>query len=192
MIDHCITQEEKSLLKSLIGTKLLCFKSEKKDSWNRIFGNISLVSENAETEIRNELVSTMYFAGETEDVSRFAVKKISKEKPFKLMIVSDIFETAVNEKITDIILVTDAITVQDSGKNTIYEISTTESIVIKTDNSTFVLSRDWHLEEIMTFVKTSDYKRDIYPITDVVSEWSDEEEGFVAICNRTETSLNDC
>ena len=192
MIDHCITQEEKSLLKSLIGTKLLCFKSEKKDSWNRIFGNISLVSENAETEIRNELVSTMYFAGETEDVSRFAVKKISKENPFKLMIVSDVFETAVNEKITDIILVTDAITVQDSGKNTIYEISTTESIVIKTDNSTFVLSRDWHLEEIMTFVITSDYKRDIYPIADVVSEWSDEEEGFVAICNRTETSLNDC
>ena len=192
MIDHRITQEEKSLLKSLIGTKLLCFKSEKKDSWNRIFGNISLVSENAETEIRNELVSTMYFAGETEDVSRFAVKKISKENPFKLMIVSDVFETAVNEKITDIILVTDAITVQDSGKNTIYEISTTESIVIKTDNSTFVLSRDWHLEEIMTFVKTSDYKRDIYPIADVVSEWSDEEEGFVAICNRTETSLNDC
>ena len=192
MIDHRITQEEKSLLKSLIGTKLLCFKSEKKDSWNRIFGNISLVSENAETEIRNELVSTMYFAGETEDVSRFAVKKISKENPFKLMIVSDVFETAVNEKITDIILVTDAITVQDSGKNTIYEISTTESIVIKTDNSTFVLSRDWHLEEIMTFVKTSDYKRDIYPIEDVVSEWSDEEEGFVAICNRTEISLNDC
>ena len=192
MIDHCITQEEKSLLKSLIGTKLLCFKSEKKDSWNRIFGNISLVSENAETEIRNELVSTMYFAGETEDVSRFAVKKISKENPFKLMIVSDVFETAVNEKITDIILVTDAITVQDSGKHTIYEISTTESIVIKTDNSTFVLSRDWHLEEIMTFVKTSDYKRDIYPIEDVVSEWSDEEEGFVAICNRTETSLDDC
>ncbi|MBO4629809.1 MAG: hypothetical protein J5687_07675 [Treponema sp.] len=192
MIDHCITQEEKSLLKSLIGTKLLCFKSEKKDSWNRIFGNISLVSENTETEIRNELVSTIYFAGETEDVSRFAVKKISKENPFKLMIVSDVFETAVNEKITDIILVTDAITVQDSGKNTIYEISTTESIVIKTDNSTFVLSRDWHLEEIMTFVITSDYKRDIYPIADVVSEWSDEEEGFVAICNRTEISLNDC
>ena len=80
MIDHCITQEEKSLLKSLIGTKLLCFKSEKKDSWNRIFGNISLVSENAETEIRYELFSTMYFAGETEDVSRFAVKNISKEK----------------------------------------------------------------------------------------------------------------
>jgi hypothetical protein len=192
MTNHCITQEEKNLLKSLIGTKLLCFKSEKKDSWNRIFGNISLVSENAEIEIRNELSPTEYFGGETEDVSRFVVKKISKENPFTLMIVSDIFETTVNEKITDIILVTDAITVQDSGKNTIYEISTTESIVIKTDNSTFVLSRDWHLEEIMTFVKTSDYKRDIHPIEDVVSEWSDEEEGFVAICNRTETSLNDC
>lgn len=190
MIDHCITKEEKNLLKSLIGSKLICFKSEKKDSWNKIFGNIALVSENIEIEIKNELSPTTYFGGENEDVSRFIVKQITNDNPFQLMIVSDIFETPVNEIIKDIIIITDNISVHDSDKNKIYEIVTTESIVVKTENSTFALSRDWHLEEIITFIKTSDYKQDIYPVSEVISEWSDEDEGSVAICNRSEISLN--
>lgn len=190
MIDHCITKEEKNLLKSLIGSKLICFKSEKKDSWNKIFGNIALVSENIEIEIKNELSPTTYFGGENEDVSRFIIKQITNDNPFQLMIVSDIFETPVNEIIKDIIIITDNISVHDSDKNKIYEIVTTESIVVKTENSTFALSRDWHLEEIITFIKTSDYKQDIYPVSEVISEWSDEDEGSVAICNRSEISLN--
>lgn len=84
MINQCINDQEKSLLKSIIGQKLICFKSQKPDAWNHIFGNISVVVEKSEVEIRNELTPTEYF-GDTEGVSKFFVKKITSEYPFILM-----------------------------------------------------------------------------------------------------------
>ena len=83
MIVHSITSQELDTLKSLIGKKLLCFKSQQKDSWNRIFGNILLVTEESEIELRNELTEIEYF-GDSEDVSRFYVNLITKKRLFSL------------------------------------------------------------------------------------------------------------
>ncbi len=189
MIDHRLTQADISQLKSLIGTKLICFKSEEKDSWNRIFGNIAIVTDKRVIEIRNELTPTEYIGGNIEDVSRFFVKPIDDEHPFALMIISDVVETSVNETITDIGIVTDDISVKDLNGNIIYKISTAESIIIKTDSSSYVISRDWHLEEVMYFIKTSDIQRDMRSVADIISDWSDEDENTVATCNRKEIFL---
>ena len=189
MIDHRLTQADISQLKSLIGTKLICFKSEEKDSWNRIFGNIAIVTDKRVIEIRNELTPTEYIGGNIEDVSRFFVKPIDDEHPFALMIISDVVETSVNETITDIGIVTDGISVKDLNGNIIYKISTAESIIIKTDSSSYVISRDWHLEEVMYFIKTSDIQRDMRSVADIISDWSDEDENTVATCNRKEIFL---
>ena len=189
MIDHRLTQADISQLKSLIGTKLICFKSEEKDSWNRIFGNIAIVTDKRVIEIRNELTPTEYIGGNIEDVSRFFVKPIDDEHPFALMIISDVVETSVNKTITDIGIVTDDISVKDLNGNIIYKISTAESIIIKTDSSSYVISRDWHLEEVMYFIKTSDIQRDMRSVADIISDWSDEDENTVATCNRKEIFL---
>ncbi|MCR5606960.1 MAG: hypothetical protein K6F69_09120 [Treponema sp.] len=188
MIVHGINEKEVQILKSLIGTRLICFKSQQKDSWNRIFGNIALVTEKAEIELRNELTEIDYF-GDSEDVSKFYVNQITAENPFCLMIEDSVIETSVNETITDIIIVKDEIIVKDSSGKSIYEISTDDAVIIKTDSSAYVISRDWHLEEDMFFIKTADIQRDIRSITDIISEWSDEEDGTVASCDRKEISL---
>ena len=188
MVFSCISENEKSLLKGLIGKKLKCIKSEQKDSWNRIFGNLSIVADNSEIEIRNELTETEYF-GDTEDVSKFKISKISNKNPFNLMIESPIIETKVEEHIIDILLIQDEISIKDSENKVFYEITMDDAIVIKTENSTYVISREWSLEEELIFSKTSDYKNSIYSVDEIVSEWSDEDEKTKASCNRTEVSL---
>ncbi len=188
MIVHGITSQELNTLKSLIGKKLLCFKSQQKDSWNRIFGNILLVTEDSEIELRNELTEIEYF-GDSEDVSRFYVNLITKEKTFQLMVEDSIAETSVNEVVEDIIIIKDEISVKNSSGNTIYEITMDDAVIIKTDNSVYTISREWSLEEELIFIKTSDYKKDIYSVEQIVSEWSDEDENTVVTCNRKEISL---
>jgi hypothetical protein len=191
MVYSTLSDGEKNLLKSLVGSNLICFKSQEKDSWNKIFGNISAVTEGTEIEIRNELTETEYFGGETEDVSKLYVKKITAEYPFQLMIVDSVFETTVNELITDILIVQDRVIVKDSSGAVVYEITTDTAIVIKTAFSSFVISRDWSLEEEMIFVKSTDYERDVYSVNQMISEWGDEGEGWKASCNRTFISLRE-
>lgn len=190
MINHCITYKELQMLKTLIGTKLVCFKSQKKDSWNRIFGNIAIITDKTEIELRNELTDIEYF-GDSEDVSKFYVNQISASKPFSLMIEDEVFKTSVNEIITDIIIVEDEISIKDSSGKPIYEITMDDAVIIKTDNSTYAISREWSLEEELIFIKTSDYKKNIHSIEQIISEWSDEDENFIATCNRKEISLKD-
>ena len=188
MIIHCITAQELNILKSLIGKKLLCFKSQQKDSWNRIFGNILLVIEDCEVELRNELTEIKYF-GDSEEVSKFYVNQITNDKPFQLMVEDSIAETPVNEVIEDIIIVKDEINVNDSSGKSLYEITMDDAVIIKTNNSVYAISREWSLEEELIFIKTSDYKKDIYSVEQIISEWSDEDENSIATCNRIEISL---
>lgn len=187
MIYSTITEKEEFLLKFLIGQKLICFKSEQKDSWNKIFGNISIVTENSEIEIKNELSEILYF-DTTEDVSKFKIQEVSQESPFRLMVESPIVKTAVDEKIKNIFIAQDKVSVKDSENKTIYEITMDEAIIIETEKSTFVISREWHLEEELIFVKSTDYKKDIYPIEKVISDWSDED-SIKTNCTRTYINL---
>ena len=190
MINQCMNEQEKSLLKSIIGQKLIRFKSEKPDAWNHIFGNISIVVENSEAEIRNELTPIEYF-GDTEDVSKFYVNKITSEYPFNLMIVDSVYETPVNEKIEDVILLQDIVVVKDACGKLVYEITIDTAITIKTEIFSFSISRDWSLEELMFFVKSTDFKKDIYSVQQMIEEWGDEENGWKASCERKFISLKE-
>lgn len=188
MINSCISKEEKVILKSLIGKKLDCIKSEQKDSWNRIFGNLAIITKDFEIEIRNELTETEYF-GDIEDISKFKIRFISQENPFVLMVEAPIIETVVSEIIKDIIIVQDDVSVNDNNGKTIYNITMDQAIIIKTSNSFYVISREWSLEEELIFLKSANYKNSVYSVNDVISEWSDEDDGTVAVCKRTEISL---
>jgi hypothetical protein len=185
---HCINEAEKQLLKDIIGQNLICFKSQKPDAWNHVFGNIAIIAENLEIEIRNELTPTEYF-GDSEDISRFYVKQISEERPFRLMVDDSVVKTVVNEKVSDILIVQDSVTVRDSNGALVYEIAIDTAIVIKTEKSTFAISRDWSLEELLVFVKTANFENDIYSVQQMIEEWSDEEELWTASCDRKNISL---
>lgn len=188
MVTSCISDFEKNLLKSLIGKRLNFFKSEAKDSWNRIFGNISIVTDDKEIEIRNELTETEYF-GDTEDVSKFKIKEISSAYPFVLMVESPVVETKVDEVIEGITIIQDNVNIKNSENESVYEITFDSAIVIKTDKSTFAISRQWHLEEELSFVKTADYKSSVYSIENTIADWADEDEKMSATCNRSEYTL---
>lgn len=188
MIFSCISDEEKALLKRLVGKKINCIKSEERDSWNRIFGNLEVIADDYEVEIRNELTETEYF-GDTEDVSKFKIRKITSDAPFALMVEAPVYETKIDNFVTDVIIVQDEITVKDSEGKPIYEITMDEAIVIKMTNSTYVISREWCLEEELIFLKTANYKESVYSVEDVASEWSDDDDGLVASCHRSELSL---
>ncbi|MBQ0167114.1 MAG: hypothetical protein KBT02_08410 [Treponema sp.] len=188
MIFSCISDEEKALLKRLVGKKINCIKSEERDSWNRIFGNLEVIADDYEVEIRNELTETEYF-GDTEDVSKFKIRKITSDAPFALIVEAPVYETKIDNFVTDVIIVQDEITVKDSEGKPIYEITMDEAIVIKMTNSTYVISREWCLEEELIFLKTANYKESVYSVEDVASEWSDDDDGLVASCHRSELSL---
>ncbi len=188
MIFSCILENEKTLLKNLIGKELKSIKSEEKDSWSRIFGNLSIVTEDQEIEIRNELTPTDYFGG-IEDLSKFKILKIMQENPFKLMIESPIIETPVHEKIADILIIQDEISVTNLNGDSIYEITMDDAIVIKTESSSFAISREWSLEEELIFSKTVNYMDSIYSVKDIISEWSDKDSRTKASCKRREISL---
>ena len=177
MTNHCLSEKELNLLKTLITSKLFGFKSQIKDSWNRIFGNILLVTDKGEIEIRNELTEINYL-GCTEDVSKFYIKRITDHYPFHLMVDDTVFETPVNEILADIIIVKDEISVTDLQRKSIYKIC-------------YVISREWSLEEELIFVKTADYKKSVYSVENIIKDWSNEEENLDASCKRKYLSLKD-
>lgn len=189
MIIHCIDNAGKELLKSLISKKLVCFRSQKKDSWNKIFGNMLLVTDDSQTEIRNELTPIAYF-GDTEDVSKFYVNKIDENKPFELMVADSIIDTPVNDNISDILIAQDTIVVKDQSGTIVYEITIDTAIILKMENYSYVISREWSLEEELLFVKTVDYEKAIYSIKKIIEEWSDEDEHLIASCNRKFISIS--
>lgn len=188
MVLSCISESEKAILKSLIGKKLLCIKSELKDSWNRIFGNLAVITQDSEVEVRNELTETVYF-DDMEDVSKFKIRQITSDKPFKLMVEVPVVETKIKETISDIMIIQDVVSVKNSEESCIYEITMDDAVIIKTTESAWVISREWCLEEELIFVKSANYKDSVYSIDDIVAEWSDEDEGIKATCKRTEVSL---
>lgn len=190
MTNHCLSEKELNLLKTLITSKLFGFKSQIKDSWNRIFGNILLVTDKGEIEIRNELTEINYL-GCTEDVSKFYIKRITDHYPFHLMVDDTVFETPVNEILADIIIVKDEISVTDLQRKSIYKIAIDTAIILKTENSCYVISREWSLEEELIFVKTADYKKSVYSVENIIKDWSNEEENLDASCKRKYLSLKD-
>ncbi len=105
------------------------------------------------------------------------------------MVESPVFETVVTETITDIIIVRDEICVNNSDGKSIYDITMDQAIIIKTSDSSYVISREWSLEEELIFLKSANYKESVYSVEDIISEWSDEDDGTEAVCKRTEFSL---
>lgn len=105
------------------------------------------------------------------------------------MVKSQIIKTNVQEKISDILIIQDEISVKDVNCNKVYEITMDNAIVIKTEKSSFVISREWSLEEELIFSKTANYAASVYSVKNIIEEWSDEDARTVASCKRSEISL---
>ncbi len=197
MVDHRLTDEEKNLLKSLIGSRLVSFTAEK--IWENKFTPsywIDLKTEISLVKIENVLVPTVYLStdGDIEDVTRFSCKLASKEKTNLV----DYIEKPARGTISDIILVDDTIAVRGDHDDFAYDFVTTEGIVIKTEDSAFAISRGWHLMEVMLFEETLDYEKAIYPVAEVIEDWALTEDACddpfyttTATCDRKFISLKD-
>lgn len=190
MIKAQFLKENVLELKSLIGKKLLYYKSQKLDEWKRIYGNFAIKVGEKEIEIRNE-EQTIDFFGSKEDVAIYSMKTMTGDTEFKLMVLdTPITEYEVNENIDNINIVTDNIVVRDKDGNIIYEIEIDMAIIFKTENHFLTFAKGWYFDESISVYDTEDYLDLIRSIKQVEEDWADEEDGDTAVCNRRITDLS--
>lgn len=189
MIDTRFSKAEKELLKAVCGKKLIYIKSTEADNWKRIYGNAVLTAENCELEIRNEIEPVSYFET-VEDISVYHINEINDNyKYIPGILDADVIAVTVNSIINEIIIVEDEIIVSDSSGELIYNIIFDTAIVIKTDSGTFTFSREWYFEEDIIFKEGDNYKDNIYPVENIIEDWTDEEYEYNVKCIRQEKIL---
>lgn len=189
MTDTRLSVKERSILKEIVGGTVVSFKSTQRDNWNQIYGNFVIKTRDAEYEVRNEVEPVGFFDG-IEDVSVFHIAKISTEHPYMPMVLDvPIVETLVNKTVDNIRIIEDNIQITNSSGDVLYRTVFDTAIVFIIDNESYVFSREWYFEEEILFVKTTDYHNAVYPIEKVIQDWTDEENGTIVKCERSEVII---
>lgn len=166
MIDVTLSANMLKILKSMVG-HTFCSCTYADFPPNEAYGNVLISLDNFSIELCNRLVVLPYF-GTFEDISRFACW--IKTGSFKPDCSSPIQVHPVNEKILSVSVIEDRISV-NGGE---YEITFDMAVVIKTECHSYIFSRGWYFAESM-YVNIDKTLDEIYPLEEVIDDWSDDE-----------------
>lgn len=185
MIDTTFSEQEISLLHNIINHSIQAITSTEPDAWNYIYGNVCLGFDNIILELNNEEENIPFYDGQ-EDIALFKLKQLSPAETFyPLVINSPIVTTKLNQKVEEIIIVEDEITTKNSHGELLYAIKSVTAIVFKTAQQYITFGREWFFSENISYNKGASYLDKIYPISNVIENWTDAESDINANCQRT-------
>ncbi len=132
--------------------------------FSRAYGNVRLNFTGVSLDVSN-IEETVNVFGETDDISSFKCV-VSKHK-FVPYIEEDTVKTDVNEIVTGIEIVEDTININGGEQIIIFD----QAIIVKTEKSIYMFSRDWQYSELITVSNTEDYDS-VYSLNKVKSDWN--------------------
>ncbi len=131
MINFCLDDKEKSLLKSLIGKKLIKAKHDPFDKFGgeTVYGRIELFFEGLIVLIDYDYSPYGLFGSDDDDHPRFSVRAISEDKAVSALLNIDQISVNYEETIEGVTLVEDDVNVEWDGKKD--EVRTLIAIILK-------------------------------------------------------------
>lgn len=172
MVNAKLTNGNYIDLKSVIGKNFKSFECEKMDNNSAVYGNLRLNLSDINFDISNEQ-KTLKFYDDFEDVAYFDLVVSKNETEFKPYIPSSVKEIyEVDEEIINIIIIEDTINVNDE-----YIVKFDVGIQINTNKNIYIFSKGWFFDEHIYISKNIEFDI-VYPIEDVIYDWSDEDDGL--------------
>lgn len=166
MIKAKFTSKMRDSLRKLIGDSLISYNGAFMNQ--TAYGNVQLNTKHFSLELRNEVRALPLFA-EVEDISSFSCVTKPAGFTFEPYCKEPWKTVMVDEKITDVSIISDTITVNNNE----YSISFDMAVIITTENHQFVFSRGWFFSETIDASVDKNFN-DIYPICRVIADWNDD------------------
>lgn len=119
MINFCLNEEEKSILKEIVGKKIVKFRHDPFDKFggDTVYGNVTLFTDDSIYMIEYDYAPYPLFGSKDDDHPRFSIKRIGEEEAISFF--SDVTQIDVpcNDEAKEIELVEDYADVEWDGKN---------------------------------------------------------------------------
>ena len=142
-MNNLLKPSEIEILKSLIGKELLSYQYDEMKSWgNQIFEIVGIVTKEKMLVFDNEVIwMDNYFTG-GDYVPHFAIREVKSADEFHIFKPGgNLIISSVEEKIEDILLIQDHVTVLNEGE--FYQKwDSTEGIIIKTNSKHYAFYKD--------------------------------------------------
>ena len=177
MVKAKFSNEMLEYIKKMVG-HTLCSYEYGKMVQNEAYGNLQINLDSFAIEILNE-VKELPFFDSTEDISYFTCEKKSLSEPFKPYCEEPCKKHLIDEKVLSVYIVEDSISINDGE----YDITFDMAIIIETCNHKYIFSRDWFFSETISISLDEEFDN-IYPISNVIEDWSDEGENKVEVKRR--------
>lgn len=174
MIKAKFSSEMLKIIKSMVG-KVFCSYECGNMVPDEAYGNLQINLDDFAIEILNE-VKELPFYDSTEDISYFTCEKKSLNESFKPYCEEPSEKHLINENILSVYIIEDSISI-NGGE---YDINFDMAIIIETNKHKYVFSRGWFFSETIDIAVDKEFD-DIYPISRVVEDWSDDGENKVNV-----------
>ena len=174
MIKAKFSSEMLKILKGMVGKDLCSYECGNMVP-NEAYGNLRINLNDFAIEILNE-VNELPFYDSTEDISYFTCQKKSLRKSFKPYCEEPSEKHLINENVLSVHIIEDNISINDGE----YDISFDMAIIIETNKHKYVFSRGWFFSETIDISVDKEFD-DVYPISRVVEDWSDEGDNKVNV-----------
>lgn len=143
MVNFCLRDEEKNLLKSLIGKKLNYFKHDPLDKFEgeTVYGNIELLFNDLIVLIKYDYEPYPLFGDNTDDHPKFSVKVINEEEAVSALQNTQQINVKCDKVIKGITLVEDHVNVEWDGKKD--DVRMMKAIIFKLDDNEVAIQGDY-------------------------------------------------
>lgn len=165
MLNAILREDMIELLKDLKNSKFISYECGK--IFNCVGGNLRINTSNGSIEIGN-IEKPMIFFDENDEVAFFECKKVDSDARFQPYcdVTPERFE--IGETITGIEIINDYANVNNGE----YEFSFDQAIIIKTQNTVTMFSRDMWFSEVITVSDNDNYDA-LFPISKAAESFSD-------------------
>ena len=175
MVEVVLTEQEKSLLRSLIGKRLLKLRHDPLDKFggSEVYGRVELFFENSVIAIDYDYTPYHLFGSPDDEHPEFQIHQITVEEAISALVDVKQIDVACNQTIQDIILVEDYSKVRWNGLND--EALILKAIILKLEDREIAFQGDFMIPFI-EIIKKPDVKADLLPAGEEF--YSDEEVSY--------------
>lgn len=143
MVNFCLKDDEKNLLKSLIGKKLDYFRHDPFDKFESetVYGNIELFFKDLIILIKYDYELYPLFGNSVDDHPKFSIKVINKEEAVSALQSTKQINVKCDQVIQGITLVEDYVNVEWDGKKD--DVRMMKAIIFKLDDKEVAIQGDY-------------------------------------------------
>lgn len=171
-MDSTLQEDDRRILASLIGRRIILIESEAPDASMQVWGNLLLETDGIRLEITDYEEPMEYFGG-VEDISRFRLNPVPDNREFHTFAENvPTVRTPLQGTVTGIELVNDLTELP----NVPYRLAETVAIRIRTDRQVITFARDWIFSDSITIGIGYEPADDVIPdVESAEDSWKDDD-----------------